>query len=226
MASNSLSTLIDGFCHAVDQYIPNWHALARTAYPDDHPLVVKMKEHLAKLRREIMDGGEQLARQLSAINVSPDPVLRVLGNLERDGRIICCGDPWVTLLPTWETDRIELKRQAMRIEAPADGRESRQQRELRLRISEGKIFLDNQKVSFDCKPESIEAALIYLRHLIDAGGEWMSDGEIARREALHIRWDRVRNNLPECLKELIETHRSKGSRLICSAWHTDGTVAP
>jgi hypothetical protein len=93
----------------------------------------------------------------------------------------------------------------------------------RLRIDGDAVLLDGEPVLLGMTPETREHALTYLRHLIGADGNWISDGDVNRAEQNRrrglpgIRWDRVRKKLPDSVRALIRTERSKGSRL--DAWH-------
>jgi hypothetical protein len=92
----------------------------------------------------------------------------------------------------------------------------------RLRIDGERLLLDGEPVPLDMTPEAREKALTYLRYLIGAAGNYISDGDIDRAEhgrpggLLGTRWDRVRARLPASVRALINTHKRMGSRL--DAW--------
>jgi hypothetical protein len=96
----------------------------------------------------------------------------------------------------------------------------------RLRVEEDSVFLDDDRIPLDMTEESRGAARCYLRHLLAAGGEWRSDSEVDEMEGgstcavkhVGVRWDRIRKQLPNVLKALIQTDRKKGSRLADPVW--------
>jgi len=72
---------------------------------------------------------------------------------------------------------------------------------------------------------SATTALCYIDHLIRMGRDWISGPEIDHKERPLLneglsgqRWERVRADLPERLRDLIETKRAVGHRLRLSAW--------
>ncbi len=89
----------------------------------------------------------------------------------------------------------------------------------RLRVEGQTVLLDGRPVPLDMTSERREEALCYLRHLLEAAGDWRSDSEVNKTEErkpkglVGIRWDHVRQQLPDCIADLIETHRRKGTRL-------------
>jgi hypothetical protein len=100
----------------------------------------------------------------------------------------------------------------------------------RLHVTADRVLLDGQAVTLDMAQEARGAALCLLRHLLAAGGEWQSSTERDDEESAAgkaggcgdhagVRWDRVRNRLPECIRILIESDRKKGYRLVPAIWH-------
>jgi hypothetical protein len=96
----------------------------------------------------------------------------------------------------------------------------------RLVIKGETVLLDGKPVILDMTLERRREAILYLKCLEEAKGNWLSDGEIERRQQgprggpageFHgVRWDHVRSQLSKALSDLIETQRRKGSRLVLS----------
>jgi hypothetical protein len=89
---------------------------------------------------------------------------------------------------------------------------------VRLRIKGKSVLLDAKPVPLDLTPEARDKALMFLRYLVDAKGDWFSGGDMDRAEKEKddglqgVRWDVVRKKLPAQLKALIESDRRKGYR--------------
>jgi hypothetical protein len=100
-----------------------------------------------------------------------------------------------------------------------------QGRPCRLQQVSGRVLLDDKEISLGLTAERRADALCYLGHLIRVGGDWISDSEVNAAETIlgsgraGVRWDRIRDGLPEDVRNLIETHKRKGSRLRPEAWH-------
>jgi hypothetical protein len=96
----------------------------------------------------------------------------------------------------------------------------------RIAVTEDTVRLDGRVVPLDMTAESRGAAICLLRHLLAAAGNWRSSSELDDMEAATpcgehsgVRWDRVRQQLPECLHRFIESNRRKGCRLLPTVWH-------
>jgi hypothetical protein len=93
----------------------------------------------------------------------------------------------------------------------------------RLITDEDTVRLDGEIVLLDMTPERRKEAIFYLKTLLDAKGQRLSDSDVRRKaeeadlgEFMGIRWDQVRKQLPEKLLALIDTHPRKGSCLVLS----------
>jgi hypothetical protein len=90
----------------------------------------------------------------------------------------------------------------------------------RLHIDAGQILLDGRPVPLNMTSDRCADALVYLGYLIEAGGNYVSDGDVNRAETDRkggrpgVRWDKLRKKLPQRVRALIETHPRKGSRLL------------
>lgn len=60
-----------------------------------------------------------------------------------------------------------------------------------------------------------EQSLRWLAVLASRPGEWISVSQLEGhdRDLIKVRTDRLRNYLPDCVNNLIETHKSRGSRI-------------
>src|SRR5262249_53232892 len=95
----------------------------------------------------------------------------------------------------------------------------------RLRVVRRSVLLDGERVPLDMTRHALDARLCFLRHVTGAQGEWISGPEIDTAEKSRPneglcgqRWERVRKGLPEALRCLIESSRSKGYQLAPDAW--------
>jgi hypothetical protein len=96
----------------------------------------------------------------------------------------------------------------------------------RLEVAGEDVLLDGERVRLEVTADRREVVLCYLRHLLDADGDWISGPEIDRAEDVRgagslagRRWDRVYGGLPECLREIIELRPGAGYRLAPGAWN-------
>lgn len=102
----------------------------------------------------------------------------------------------------------------------------------RLRIEGAEIHLDGKKVVLGMTPDRCEDAACYLRHLLDARGDYISDSDVTAAEEKRVggrpgvRWDRLRKALPSELRDLIETKRNVGSRLRPAVWRNQSIPSP
>jgi hypothetical protein len=117
-------------------------------------------------------------------------------------------------------DRVELTTRPIRVPTAGVASQPDQRQPVsRLQIDGDSVLLNGNSVSFDLTPEAREKALVFLRHLIGANGNWVSGGDIDRAEQAKprglpgTRWDRVRCTLPETLQTIIESNRRKGYRI-------------
>lgn len=119
MANKSLAALIDAFCSDIDQYIWCYKNLTGSFLPASAPewqqaAHVRMTQWI---RRELekrwllcVKGGESLAKTLERRGLTSFIVLRTLDNLKGEGKPEYLGDPWINVLPSWNEDKLELKR--------------------------------------------------------------------------------------------------------------------
>jgi hypothetical protein len=112
----------------------------------------------------------------------------------------------------WLADRAE---PTAVVEAPS--------RTCRLAVQGDTIFLDGQPTALKLSKDKREDAALYLHYLIEANGGIVSDGDINQAEERRctgrqgVRWDRLRQQLPDQVKALVKTTR-RGSYLIDACW--------
>jgi hypothetical protein len=90
-------------------------------------------------------------------------------------------------------------------------------------IDEETVMLDGEIVLLDMTPERRKEVIFYLKTLLNAKGQRLSDSDVNRKaeeanlgEFMNIRWDQVRKLLPDKLSAMIDTHSRKGSCLVLS----------
>jgi hypothetical protein len=89
----------------------------------------------------------------------------------------------------------------------------------RLAIVENEVFLDGKPVDLNLTAEANGEAVLFLSELLNYPRQWRSTAEIQEaKPKLLGRLGRLRNKLPEALKQLVESSSRKGFRLKPEAW--------